>query len=289
MEFSQKLKQLRIKRSMTQSELGIAVGVSEKVISKWENGDTQPSIDKLPFIADAFDVDIDSLFDHTHDLTSDILKSVAAYMETIPPQDAIRTAQRIASYVILGASIRVNRDGGWYSKGILDELKLEWQQLINDNDTRPQRYFFEEKQNKLHDYKNGSMDNYLCEDIMLTVFQAYPDGLFENILDKYNSFRKVFSFLVLPDAEKLLKYRYSNNMPDNFTVEYLSQESGASKNTVEAYLNLNDCAEMAQYVTLDGVKQLMYTKPSGYGAQSMLQTVISAAYVFAVKRNGGQR
>ena len=124
MDISQKIKQLRIQCNMTQSELGAAVGVSEKVISKWENADTQPSIDKLPLIADAFKVNIDSLFDHVHDLTSDLHKSVAAFMETIPPEDAIKAAQRIASYIILGASIRVNKDGGWYSESILDELRL---------------------------------------------------------------------------------------------------------------------------------------------------------------------
>ena len=46
---------------------------------------------------------------------------------------------------------------------------------------------------------------------------------------------------------------------------------------------------MAQYVTIDGEKQLMFIKPTECGVQSMLQTVIATTYVFAKKRNGGHR
>lgn len=41
------LKELRRERKMTQEELGEMVGVTNKTISKWENGNYMPPIDVL--------------------------------------------------------------------------------------------------------------------------------------------------------------------------------------------------------------------------------------------------
>lgn len=289
MNLYEKIKQLRIEAKMTQESFGKLIGVSEKVISKWENGDTLIPADKLPAIADAFGTNIDDLFVHPHDLSADIQNSIEIYMESIPPCDAIKAAQHLVSYIILGAQIRNDRDAGYYSDKTIRELKDELKSLIESDDERPQRYWYEEKHDILHDYQNGSMDNYLCPDLLFTVLQSYPTDVFNNILDNYHGYIKVFEFLSRHDAHKLLKYRYSDKMPDNFTESYLAEDSGASPETVKMFLGINDCYKTAQYVMIDGEQQLMYEKPTICGSQSMLQTIITAAYAFAVKRNGGNR
>lgn len=289
MNLYEKIKQLRIEAKMTQESFGKLIGVSEKVISKWENGDTLIPADKLPAIADAFGTNIDDLFGHTHDLSTDIQNSIEIYMESIPPCDAIKAAQHLVSYIILGAQIRNDRDAGYYSDKTISELKDELKSLIESDDERPQRYWHEEKHDVLHDYQNGSMDHYLCSDLLFTVLQSYPTDVFNKILDNYHGYIKVFEFLSRPDAHKLLQYRYSDKMPDNFTESYLAEDSGASPETVKMFLEINDCYKAAQYVMIDGEQQLMYEKPTICGSQSTLQTIITAAYAFAVKRNGGNR
>ena len=61
MEFSEKLKELRKSRSMTQEELAEALYVSRTAISKWESGRGYPSIDSLKEISRFFAVTIDDL------------------------------------------------------------------------------------------------------------------------------------------------------------------------------------------------------------------------------------
>lgn len=55
------LKELRRERKMTQEELGGMVGVTNKTISKWENGNYMPPIDVLMLLCEIYDVTINEI------------------------------------------------------------------------------------------------------------------------------------------------------------------------------------------------------------------------------------
>ena len=59
MEFSEKIRFLRKKYKLSQMELGKRVGVSNRAVSKWENGESMPSTDTLLSIATVFGVNLD--------------------------------------------------------------------------------------------------------------------------------------------------------------------------------------------------------------------------------------
>lgn len=61
MEFSEKLRELRKQRNLTQEELAKALFVSRTAISKWESGRGYPSIDSLKAIAAYFSLSVDEL------------------------------------------------------------------------------------------------------------------------------------------------------------------------------------------------------------------------------------
>ncbi|MBQ2681901.1 MAG: helix-turn-helix transcriptional regulator [Atopobiaceae bacterium] len=61
MEFSEKLKELRKAKSLTQEELAEALYVSRTAVSKWESGRGYPSIDSLKELSRFFSVSIDEL------------------------------------------------------------------------------------------------------------------------------------------------------------------------------------------------------------------------------------
>ena len=52
---------LRDSAGMTQVELAEKLGVTDRAVSKWENGDNYPDITLLPVISDVFGVTIDHL------------------------------------------------------------------------------------------------------------------------------------------------------------------------------------------------------------------------------------
>lgn len=289
MNFSTNFKNLRLKSGMTQAELGDALGVSDKTVSKWENGAFQPPLEKLVAVADIFGVTIDSLFDRMHDMKNDIFKSVADYMRSVEPSSAIKCARELASYIILGAQIKKVEASGCYTQNIIADLKEELEKLIMNGDERPQRYFYEKEKTQGRDFQSGSMDNYIGDDLKLTVFQEYEEDAFQKILSKYGDYKKVFDFLAMPDADKVLILRYSNEMPENYTASYLSEKSGAELSTVETFLDLCDSHLQSQKLTINGASDLMFEKSTAYGAQSLLQTVVASAYAFEAKRKEGHR
>jgi len=61
MKLSEKIYCSRKKMGISQEKLAEQVGVSRQSISKWENGDAKPEIDKLLLLAAAFDVTTDWL------------------------------------------------------------------------------------------------------------------------------------------------------------------------------------------------------------------------------------
>ena len=50
---------LRERKCLSQYQLGVLVDVSDKAVSKWENGESEPSIDKLIKLSKYFGVNID--------------------------------------------------------------------------------------------------------------------------------------------------------------------------------------------------------------------------------------
>ena len=56
------IRELRIKKNMTQKELAERIFVTPQAISKWERGVGYPDILQMVPLADIFDVSIDMLF-----------------------------------------------------------------------------------------------------------------------------------------------------------------------------------------------------------------------------------
>lgn len=57
-----RIKELRQKNGLYQSQLADAVGVSTSAVCKWETGAALPSIEKLPALAAALHCTIDALY-----------------------------------------------------------------------------------------------------------------------------------------------------------------------------------------------------------------------------------
>lgn len=55
------LKELRKQSNMTQEQLGEKIGVTNKTISKWENGNYMPPIEKLKTLSDIYQVSINEI------------------------------------------------------------------------------------------------------------------------------------------------------------------------------------------------------------------------------------
>ncbi|CAG6229746.1 Cro/CI family transcriptional regulator [Streptococcus pneumoniae] len=60
--FTERLKKLRLKKGLTQTELGEKVGVKQNTFTNWEKGKREPSFENLIKLADLLEVSLDWLF-----------------------------------------------------------------------------------------------------------------------------------------------------------------------------------------------------------------------------------
>ena len=64
------LKELRKERNMTQEAIAGKFGVTQRSVSRWENGTTMPDISVLIELADYYDVSLDYLTGRTNKTNS---------------------------------------------------------------------------------------------------------------------------------------------------------------------------------------------------------------------------
>lgn len=275
MNLTEKIRTLRENAGLTQAELAETVGVSEKVVSKWECGETKPSAEVLPALADAFGCTIDSLFDHPHDLRGDLLNSVREYIRAADPADVFDRMQEIVSYMAFGANIRHSEDGGWYTPEVMQEIIGEWQEMIDRDDPRPQ--IFNSPSDEMEMLTNIRNDR-----LKFAVLQQYPGDMFENILDHYENYRYIFEFLTMPGADSLLKAAYGGTLPSDITADYTCEMTGAAPETVAAFFKLTQAREIPAVIKGEEVTIYRWCWYEG----TNLRAVIAAAYLISEKWGG---
>lgn len=83
------LKELRMKKGLTQEQLAYEFGVSSQSISRWENGSTYPDIVMLPVIASYFNVSIDTLVGYARECTGEERELFFAHVRGMNRQEQI--------------------------------------------------------------------------------------------------------------------------------------------------------------------------------------------------------
>ena len=61
MNFAENLKQLRKERNLSQEDLAELLNVSRQAVSKWEQGDGYPEVEKLLYLAQTLNISLDTL------------------------------------------------------------------------------------------------------------------------------------------------------------------------------------------------------------------------------------
>lgn len=283
MEMKTKLKELRTASGLTQVELGERLGISAKVISKWENGESLPPCEHLPTLADAFHIRIDELFGRTYSEKVDLKKEVRRY--GFDHADGISDMQHLLSYLLLGMQERKNLEMGCYSEQALREISGELERLIEKGDPRPQF--------QPYAIDDAAM-NFLREDFSIATMWHCGKGKFKEIMQKdYPSMRKLFAFLALDGADRIVWHLWRNAENKNFTLEGLRKTTNTDEETVSRFLDLLRAMEETtsegllgkETVVIDGQETEMYSFYPGQMTK-LFETVLLAAYLLLTEKGG---
>ena len=98
------IKDIRMQKGLTQSEVASALGVSSVVYSRYENGKWQPSIDTLIQMADIFGVTVDYLLGR-QDIEDSTLSEYELHL-LIASRNADERAKQDALNMLLAHAIK---------------------------------------------------------------------------------------------------------------------------------------------------------------------------------------
>lgn len=74
MKLETRIKELRLEKELTQSELANAIHTSQRNVGRWENGENEPTASFLIALADFFKVSVDYLLCREDEFGNVIIK-----------------------------------------------------------------------------------------------------------------------------------------------------------------------------------------------------------------------
>lgn len=185
----EQIKKHRIKKGLTQEELGSRVSVTTQSVSKWERGGA-PDAELLPKIADALGVTVDALFGRNcQDSLEDTLTDTILAMDR---EEGFSKAFSLITAVCLGLS---------KLDSIKESFSVESLKKLKDNNGR-------------HFYARASMDEGTIDakvdaDFRYFFFMPEPKDGYAKHFDNIDELSETFSLFADKDILKILFYMYS--------------------------------------------------------------------------------
>ena len=114
MNIGQNIANFRKEKHITQEQLGEAVGVTNRTVSKWESGVSSPGVDLIPSIASALGITLDQLFgiektentaDNSQIIRETISSAIEEYLEDLLPDILEETLSDILPKYISSNSV----------------------------------------------------------------------------------------------------------------------------------------------------------------------------------------
>lgn len=263
-----KLSELRIAKGVTQGEVASALSVSNKTISKWENGTSSPDLSMLVSLAKYYNVSTDTLLG-LEDKQKGIKQVVA---------DEFRGLGRRETALKVFEIIKEMFPACFEVAGTADD------RVCDDMDTVPaQTDSMSRYQISLHELFNFAV---CSDDVNFAVVQLRNKANFSWLLDEEKQKRIIdfLGFLADADVLKIMSFIHSTACSESFTAVYMSNKTAVSleKTTfvLERFCELDICSKVTDH--LKNGEVIIY---ESFG-DGLILSVLSIAYERMCGSNG---
>lgn len=210
-KFAQNLTMLRKKAGETQRDLGDALGVSDKTVSKWETGESEPGLDLVLTLAKHYGVTIDALADGSPDIEDPYsgmgsrAAALAYFADTVGRTFTFATGRMYPT----GTDPEAEKD-----KPLLPPLWVLWR------GNRGERTGV--TTSEIFSHAMSHEQAALCVTLM-----QHPDnyGWLERDADKLSAFLAALS---KPGMMKLVRFLHTKGAPHRISAEYAAEKCGST-------------------------------------------------------------
>lgn len=226
-----KIKEFRMKRGITQEELGNLVGVTTQAVSKWERGGT-PDAELLPNIARALRVSIDALFDMEQEKGSRLEDMIIEELYSKENKEAFERAVSLCIAIEFGL-FRIN--------SLKNKAAAEMMDSVNDENN--------------HEYystlltDDGLVRVRLSQNGRYFFLMPEPEMGYRSFLENIEGLSKTFRLLGDKDTLKILFFMYQR-INKKSSSELIAEGGGVSVEKVEKLMeqleefNLVECSDV---------------------------------------------
>ena len=221
-KIAEKLTELRIAKGVTQEEVAQSLSVSNKTVSKWENGASMPDLPMLAALSGYYGVTTDTLLGLANEKKNSTREEVCFSFEGIDRKESVLKAFETVKSIIPAIFGTVSQ----YDDDVYDHVEVLPPVLSQGNRSAVSLHEFFEF--------TASSENV---NIAVMLLRNKANFAWMREPDKQKEIVKFFRFLASEDTLSVLYFIHSTACDESFTANYVSKNTGVNEERVAEILD----------------------------------------------------
>ena len=242
-KIAEKLAALRASLGVTQDEVAQSLSVSNKTVSKWENGASMPDLPMLIALAQYYGTTTDALLGLSEEKTQSTREEVCASFRDLDRRGAVLKAFETVKSIIPAIFGTVSE----YEDDVYDG-----EEVFPADISRYHRHHI--STHEFFQFVAASED----VNVAVMMLRNKADFAWMNEPDKQKKIAGVFRFLSREDALTVLYFIHSTACSESFTADYISRRTGVEEKRVTEILNdfctVGECHSLTAHLIEGKVK-----------------------------------
>ena len=240
-KIGEKLVQLRALKGVTQEDVAQFLSVSNKTVSKWENGASTPDLSMLVGLSKYYGVTTDTLLGLAEKKSTK--EEICSLFNGLDRRESV-----LKAFESLRAFVPA-------MMGIVGQYNDDAYDKENVFPTEIPRYY--RSNISLHEFFEFTASS---ENVNIAVMMLRNKANFTwmNDSDKQKEIVKIFKFLSSEDVLSVLYYIHSTSCSESFTADYISKNTGVKEERVSEILDefclVGECSSLTAHLVEGDVK-----------------------------------
>ena len=241
-KIAEKLVSLRVSKGVTQEDVAQSLSVSNKTVSKWENGSSMPDLSMLVELSKYYGVTTDALLGLSSEKKRSTKEELCSSFKELERREGVLKAFEIIKSII---------------PAMMDGKVTEHNNSTEENIFPPENPLYhrsEFKRNYFFEFIASS------ENVNVAVMLLRSEANFEWLKnsEKQKNTVKLFNFLSDEDTLSVLYFIHSSACSDSFTADYIAKNTGVNERRtseiLDEFCSVGECSSATAHLSEGTVK-----------------------------------
>ena len=221
-KIAEKLVELRNARGVTQEDVAQNLSISNKTVSKWENGASTPDLPMVIELAKYYGVTTDTLLGLSEEKKQSTAEEIRSLFEGLDRRESVLKAFEATKALIPAMYGTISQ----YSDDVYDRENVFPSEISH----------FYRSNISLHEFFEfvASSENV---NVAVMMLRNKADFAWMNDPSKQAEIVKIFKFLSSEDALSVLYFVHSTSCSESFTADYVARKTGVQQERVAEILD----------------------------------------------------